>query len=166
MAKRATTTSPIGPNNHLGGRGRGAGGRGTSRAPRPAPRAPHARFGLTLIEVLISLAILSIGQVIVMQGLARGAHALAAARYRSTAYTFASAKLADLELSQQQGAEARLSGRFGSGQETFNWRVDAVPQEDQPGLELVTLTVDWRQGQHAYAQRFSTMRRAAEKPTE
>jgi hypothetical protein len=108
--------------------------------------------------VLISLAILSVGQVIIMQALARGAYALASAKRRSTAYAFAAAKLADLELSERQRVEPRLSGRFGSGQDTFGWRVDTAPDSAQ--LELVTLTVDWRQSGHAYAQHFSAVRRA------
>ena len=96
-----------------------------------------------------------------MQALARGAHALAAAQYRSTAYAFAAAKLADLEIGLQQRQEMKTSGRFGSGQEAFEWEVATAPQ-DHPKLELVTLTVDWRQGQHRYASNFSTVRRVPE----
>ena len=95
-----------------------------------------------------------------MQALARGAHALAAAQYRSTAYAFAAAKLADLEMSLQQQQELRTSGRFGSGPNAFDWQVTTAPQDDQPQLEQVTLTVDWRQGPHRYASSFSTVRRA------
>ena len=95
-----------------------------------------------------------------MQALARGAAALASAKQRSTAYTFAAAKLADLDLSQQQRIEPRLSGHFGSGRELFGWRVDAVPEPERPELELVTLTVDWQHGRHDYASRFSTVRPA------
>lgn len=101
-----------------------------------------------------------------MQALAQGAAALASARHRSTAYTFAAAKLADLEMAERQRLEPRLSGRFGSGRDTFGWRLDMAPEVEQPRLELVTLTVDWRQGQHAYASQFSTVRRAPEEPTQ
>ena len=112
--------------------------------------------------MLISLAILSVGQVIIMQALARGAAALATAKQRSTAYAFAASKLADLELSERQHAEPRLSGRFGSGRDTFGWRIDAAPEAGQPRVELLTLTVDWQHGQHDYASQFSTLRRAPE----
>ena len=95
-----------------------------------------------------------------MQALARGAAALASAKQRSTAYAFAAAKLADLELSQQQRVEPRLSGHFGSGRELLGWRVDAAPELERPELELVTLTVDWHQGHHDYASRFSAVRLA------
>ena len=131
------------------------------------PRTPNPELtrrcqGLTLIEVLFSLAILAVGEVLIMQALARGAHALAIAERRSTAYAFAAAKLADLEMSFQQRAEPNMSGRFGAGQGAFEWRVDSVPQDDQPKLALVTLTVDWRQGKHEYASRFSTVRRLSD----
>jgi prepilin-type N-terminal cleavage/methylation domain-containing protein len=118
--------------------------------------------GLTLIEVLLSLAILAVGEVLVMQALARGASALAAAEHRSTAYAFAAAKLADLEMSFQQRQELKTNGRFGAGRDAFEWQVEAAAQDDQPRLELVTLTVDWRQGPHRYASRFSTVRRVPE----
>ncbi len=97
-----------------------------------------------------------------MQALARGAYALVTAERRSTAYAFAAAKLADLDMSFQQRAEPNMSGRFGSGQGAFEWHVDSVPQDDQPRLALMTLTVDWRQGKHEYALRFSTVRRVPE----
>ena len=117
---------------------------------------------MTLIEVLLSLAILAIGQVVILQALARGAYALAGAERSSTAYAFAAAKLADLDLSFQQRVEPKMSGRFGSGQGAFEWHVDRVPQDDQLRLALVTLTVGWRQGKHEYASRFNMVHRAPE----
>ena len=150
MAKRATTILSIGSN--------------PVEAVGPLARWPvqpaNRQTGLTLIEVLLSLVILGIGEVVILQALARGAHAMAAAERQSAAYAFAAAKLADLELGVQQGGELKTSGAFGTGSSRFDWHLDTVPQSDDPRLALMTLTVDWRQGPHRYASSFSTIRRA------
>ena len=93
MAKRATTTSPIGNNPSV------RSGEWGVRSEHAELRTPNSeltrrRQGLTLIEVLLSLAILGIGEVVILQALARGAHAMAAAERRSAAYAFAAAQLA------------------------------------------------------------------------
>jgi prepilin-type N-terminal cleavage/methylation domain-containing protein len=153
MAQQATTTSATGSN---------------VRRPEPlgpgTPRRPRwsALRGLTLIEVLVSVAILAAGAVVVMQALARGAHALATARHRATAYAFSAAKLADLQQQLDQGALEKTSGRFGTGAARFDWHVDAAPLADAEDLELVTLTVAWRQGRHDDAQHFSLVHRLPE----
>jgi hypothetical protein len=117
---------------------------------------------LTLIEVLISIAILAIGQVLIMQALARGAHALSVAERRSTAYAFAAAKLADINLRARQGEAIDMDGRFGSGRSAFEWRIDRFPQPDHPAIELLTLTIDWPQGKHRVASSFSAVRQLSE----
>ena len=94
-----------------------------------------------------------------MQALARGAYALTVASNRSTVYSFAAAKLTDLELSTRQGVAPKSSGRFGSGAGQFEWQVEASPLDDEPQLALVTLTVAWRQGRHRYESHFSTVQR-------
>ena len=120
------------------------------------PRAP--RQGLTLVEVLISVAILAVGAVLIMQALARGAYGLTVASNRSTAYAFAAAKLVDLELSAQQGTVPKTRGRFRTDRGRFEWTVHTAPL-DEPQLELIMLTVSWRQGRHAYESSYSTAQR-------
>ena len=108
------------------------------------------------MEVLISIAILAGGAAIIMQALARGAHALALAQRRTTAYQFAASKLADLELAEAEGKAIRSAGQFGTGPERFEWHLKAAPL-DAPTLQMVTLTVEWRQGGQRYESRFSTV---------
>jgi hypothetical protein len=106
--------------------------------------------------VLISIAILASGAVIITQALARGAHALALAQRRTTAYSFAASKLADLELAAAEGDTARTAGAFGVGQDRFEWHLETAPL-DVPSLQTATLTVTWRQGGRDYESRFSTV---------
>ena len=166
--------SPIGSHKR---RGQGPGARGlgnkgkpaTSSPPVPGPRspipvfwplAPHldTRRGLTLIEVLVSVAILAAGAVLILQALATGAYTLNVARNRTQAYTFARSKMADLEMALRQGEELKTRGRFRMGREQYRWTLHSSATED-PEFELITLTVAWRQGQHDHESQFSTVRR-------
>lgn len=119
---------------------------------------------LTLIELLLSVAILASAVTLILQALVQGASASALTRSRLSAYAFSSAKLADLELSFDHGVVPRPAGTFHANDRQFQWRVDTSPLPDDPQLELVTLTVSWPQGAHRYASRVSTVRRAAEPP--
>ena len=112
---------------------------------------------MTLVEILISVAILATGAVLILQALARGAQALSLARSRAVAYAFASAKMADVELATAQGKDVTPEGQFRAGHESFHWHLEAVPTADEPELQLVTLTVGWRQGRDAYTTNVSTM---------
>lgn len=116
------------------------------------------------MEVLVSIIILAGATVFVLQALVRGAHALTLARNRLRASTFASAKMADLELQFRQGLAPDPAGRFRMGRDQFTWRVDAEPAASDPQLELVTLTVNWQQGPHTYASQLGTLRRLPETP--
>jgi len=113
---------------------------------------------LTLIEVLITIMILSGGAVLVIQALGRGAQALARAKTQMVVYQFARAKMADVELGLRQGEELAPRGRFQSNGEEYRWSVAAQPLEE-PELERVTLTVDWSLGRYSYDAKFSTVRR-------
>ena len=144
------------------GWGLGAGGRTLPRARSPQPIAKH---GFTLIEVLVSIAILASAVVLILQAFVRGAYVMALAKNRLRAYTFASAKMADVELALQHGREPDPDGRFSAGREQFRWRLDRAPADD-PQLERVTLTVSWRQGRRAYESHTATLRRLTEQPEE
>ncbi|MBI4342931.1 MAG: prepilin-type N-terminal cleavage/methylation domain-containing protein [Candidatus Omnitrophica bacterium] len=123
---------------------------------RPALRS---FVGFTLVEVLLSIAILSAGAVLVMQALARGAFALNAAEARTTVYTFAAAKLADLEIGFGQGLIPKTSGEFKADGQPIRWRLETSPVAEEPELELVTLAVSWPQGRQRQEERFTMVRR-------
>lgn len=114
---------------------------------------------MTLIEILVSVAILATALVFILQACARGAYVLTQSKYRLRAYAFASAKMADVELAFRQGVVPKTAGEFRVGPDQFHWRVETAPSTDDPQLEQVTLTVDWRQGRNAYESRVVTMRR-------
>ena len=157
-AKKATMTLGIGSSEGAGGGRRGARERRFSHAPRPTPHAPA--HGFTLIEILVSVAILASAIVLIMQAFARGAYALNLSSNRLRAYAFAASKMADLELSVRQGVEPKPDGQFRIGQDRFQWQVSATPIPDEPALKLVTLTVEWAQGKRSYTSQTSLVTRA------
>lgn len=107
--------------------------------------------GLTLVEVLISVALLAGGAVLVIQAFAHTWEAAGMEDERSTAYLFALSKLSDLELAHQQGHDLRdrLSGNFRSGKETFKWETSIEPAFPPPAAskevppDRLTLLVQW-----------------------
>ena len=159
MAKRATMTLGIGSSRDRSGLGAEGWGQ-LPGAQSPEPRANTRAF--TLIEILVSVAILASAIVLIMQAFARGAYALSLSRNRLRAYTFAAAKMADLELGVRQGIPPKPDGQFRIGQDRFHWQVSAAPIPDEPALALVTLTVGWTQGRREYTSQTSLVTRIPE----
>ncbi len=113
--------------------------------------------GLTLVELLISVAILSVAVVLILQALLRGAYALTVAEHRFKAYTFAVAKLADLEMTPAIDPE-KTKGEFTMGRSRFDWSVAVQEDPQNATLNLVTLTVGWQQGRKTYETAISFLK--------
>ena len=159
MAKKAKMTWRIGSNN-VRSRLRVLGSGQLPTAHSPEPRA--CVRGLTLIELLISVAILASAAVIIMQALARGAYTLALAHNRLRAYAFCASKMADLETHFRDANPLDTHGEFRNGRDQFQWHVETSPVSDDPPFELVTLTVGWQQGRAAYESQVSALRRVVQ----
>ena len=125
----------------------------------PAPRTPHPAFGLTLIEILLSLVILSTAVTFIMQALARGAVALHVAKNLIGAYAFADAKLADAQLALAQHKDPSGSGSFRQGRDPFEWTMAIAPWADALGVDEVTLQVAWQQGGQRYTRDVALLHR-------
>lgn len=153
MAKRATTTLQIGSNvrGFAGSRVRGF------NALTHQPANPLTA-GLTLIEILISIAILAFALTLILQSLGRGAYALALAGNRLRAYEFAAAKMGDLELAWRLAEEPKARGSFRMGGTLFTWSLDEQPLE-RPEMALSTLTIRWDQGRHEQASQVEAVHR-------
>ena len=115
--------------------------------------------GFTLVEILVSITILATALVFILQACVRGAYMVTQTKYRLSAYAFASAKMADLELAFRQGVVPKAAGEFRVGQDQFQWHVDTEPASENAQLEQVTLIVGWHQGRYAYESRVATLRR-------
>lgn len=134
-------------------------GRVTSDASRFTNDESRTTCGLTLIELLATIVLLSVSVVFIMQALARGAHSVRLAQQRLAAYTFLASKIAEVELDLQAGREElRPHGTFRMSGTPFHWQLGTLPVTDAPQLEEVTLTVGWRQGPHDHESHVSLLR--------
>lgn len=118
-----------------------------------------SRSGLTLVEVLASLVIISIGSVFILQALAKAAHTLTVAENRFLAYAFSASKFAELEVAKAEGLD--LPGEEGSFREkgtTFDWFWEVAPSpEEGPFLGEMRLSVTWKKGRHRYEKTTETL---------
>jgi type II secretory pathway pseudopilin PulG len=114
--------------------------------------------GLSLIELLVSVVILSAGSVLAMQALMRVAHAQMVAEYRANAHLLAAAKMAEVELAFLDGHAPNRpdEGSIRLGDQAFEWYLSAMPAPDESGLWSVTLDVGWQHGTHAFERRLAT----------
>ena len=70
--------------------------------------------------------------------------------------------VADIEIALKQGITPRAKGQFRMGPMPFHWRLEAESLEEEPALQLMTLTVAWRQGGHEYDSAVSAVTRIPE----
>ena len=117
--------------------------------------------GLTLIEVLVSLVILSAGAVTILQAMMRISHAQILTTYQSKAYLFALSKLGDVEMAFRQGGDVKEhdDGTVRVGECAFQWELAAIPLVEEPLVRAVSLAVRWRAGAQDFQRRFETQLR-------
>lgn len=101
------------------------------------------RRGFTLIEVLVSLVVVTAGLTIIAQGFLTGGRASVASQNDTLATMLAESKMAELEagiLSMQTSA----SGTFEPERPDHSWSLEPE-STDTTGLVKMTLTVTWKE---------------------
>ena len=124
--------------------------------------------GFTLIEILMSVAILSIGTVLVMQALARAAWGITAAEHRRQACLFSLSKMAEAELTLRtmKELEEHSGGSFQADQQAFVWNLSSMPETEGSPRRLISLAVTWEDGAHRYEHRVQTVLASSKRPDE
>ena len=120
--------------------------------------------GLTLIEVLISVVILSMGSVVIMEAFGRMAQAMAIADDETGAYLFAMSKMSEVEVEFREGRapeEDEESGSFRLGERGYEWALRSSTLSEEPPVKSIALDVEWQRGSEMYTRRFETMLRVA-----
>lgn len=106
--------------------------------------------GFTLIEVMVSVAILSIGLLVIIQGFSSSLNTLRICQNNLEASLFAEEKMAELEIYSKQekkGFGPDLSGVLpGAGNLSFEWRIGLAPETGYEGLNKVLNIVSWIEG--------------------
>jgi type II secretion system protein I len=99
------------------------------------------RRGFTLLEVIVSLVVLTTGLVMVMEAFTVGLRASAAADRRTMAALLLQDKMEELKKEPLLTAGSD-EGDFGEDFADYNWRVD-ISETETPGLVHVEVTVMW-----------------------
>jgi prepilin-type N-terminal cleavage/methylation domain-containing protein len=128
-------------------------------AERPILR-PRTHKGFTLIEIMISVSILSLGLILIMQGLAKCVNILRISQSNLAATLLAEDKMAEMEIAaKQDGAKAFLgdtSGEEKSGNLELNWQIRLTPDEGYENLNRILATVRWKDGRNNGSSVLST----------
>jgi len=120
--------------------------------------------GFSLLEVVVALAILSLGFVTVLQLFSGGVRSMDLSEQYLKAVTLAHSKLNELEL-----AEFNLAGTVGifQGEDHYRWEVNVTPypsalnnEENHIHLQEVALTVFWEDRGQGKEVRLTTLKLA------
>ena len=105
----------------------------------PASCGFRSHYGFTLLEILVTVAILSIAMVAILKANVQNLDALTRTRVASTASVLAASKLAEVEAA---GAAnwSEFQGDFGEDYPDFTWEVETAGTELE-GLIRVAVTV-------------------------
>jgi prepilin-type N-terminal cleavage/methylation domain-containing protein len=117
-------------------------------------RTASSRKGLTLIEVLIALVIISVGISSLMLAMSRCLAVVRTARNRNVAYNLLRLVEMEYPIDKTSIEEGWESGDF-EEMDGYTWRreVIMVDQEERPGLFLVTTRVQWAErGRNAFEE--------------
>lgn len=103
-------------------------------------RTAHGRYGFTLLEVMIAMAILAITLVTVYQSQSQSISMAANSRFLTTASLLAQSRLAQIDAADPRTVVSG-NGDFGEDFPGYAWRVEVSSVEQLPLLKRITLTV-------------------------
>ncbi|MCF7870593.1 MAG: prepilin-type N-terminal cleavage/methylation domain-containing protein [Candidatus Omnitrophica bacterium] len=106
------------------------------------------RNALTLIEVVISVAILSVGLTVILSGLAGMLNTLRISQNNLKAGFVLGQKMAQLELKRREkgSLEKGFSEDFEFDKLNFQWDLSLSPVEDFKNLKKVVSLLSWQEG--------------------
>jgi prepilin-type N-terminal cleavage/methylation domain-containing protein len=115
--------------------------------------------GFTLIEIMISISILSVGLIFILQGLTQCISILSISRDNLEASLLAEEKMAEVEIAVKQDTATfskDTSGEARSGNIELKWQIRLTPDSEYEDLNEVLDTVYWKEGRRSGASVFST----------
>jgi prepilin-type N-terminal cleavage/methylation domain-containing protein len=118
-----------------------------------------ASRGFTLVEVLVTMALMAAILPVAMRGISIAITTAAASRHRVEAATLGQAKLTEivaLSTIQLDSSQLGSSGDFGEAYPTYTWS-SRIVDDPTVGVTHVTLTVNWLERGTQQALDLSTM---------
>ena len=118
-------------------------------------RRVRRRDGFTLVEVLVSLALVGVVLPVAMAGVTLAMGMGETARHRTEAAALAGGKLAEL-MATGDWQSSQTSGDFGDEWPAYTWEVN-VEDWEEPDCDQVTLTVRWTTRGREHATSLATL---------
>ena len=108
-------------------------------------KSARGNGGFTLIEIIVTLAILSLGLPVLLQSFSNAANTQKNAEDKTTSLYLLKTRMAEIDI-QGYPDIGQEEGDFGENS-PYRWRTevhDVVSDEFQDGLRAVTVTVTWQ----------------------
>ena len=105
--------------------------------------------GFTLIEIMVSIAILSFGLILILQGFTQSLNALRISRNNLKTTLLAEEKITEIQIEAKQSTDlyfGNLSGESDIDNIEFKWETSIIPDEEYEHLNKVRTTVSWKEG--------------------
>jgi prepilin-type N-terminal cleavage/methylation domain-containing protein len=115
--------------------------------------------GFTLIEIMMSVAILSVGLIMVLQGFSYAFNILRISRDNLETSLLAQEKMAEMEIKVKQKKDEFFkdaNGELQSNNIEFKWQIRLTPDREYEDLYEAITTVSWKEGRRDGASIFST----------
>ena len=105
--------------------------------------------GFTLIEIMISVAILSFGLILILQGFTHSLNILRISENNLQATLLAEEKMAQLQIDAKNSEYGFLTDFNGESQIDnieFRWQTSITPDEEHEDLNELLTIVSWKEG--------------------
>jgi prepilin-type N-terminal cleavage/methylation domain-containing protein len=105
--------------------------------------------GFTLIEIMISVAILSFGLILILQGFTHSLNILRISQNNLQATLLAEEEMSQLQIDAKNSKYGLLTDLNGESQVDnieFSWQTSITPDEEYEDLNKLLTTVSWKEG--------------------
>ena len=120
--------------------------------------------GFTLIEVMLSVVILSLGFTLILQGFSQALKTLRISQNNAKASVLADSKMAELQINAKEGQDVLSSGvneKILLNNIEFYWRSEVTLDQEDENLNKTVATLSWQEGKRKGATPIVTYLRSA-----
>ena len=120
--------------------------------------------GFTLIEVMLSVVILSLGFTLILQGFSQALNTLRISQNNAKASMLADSKMAELQINAKEGQDVLSSGvneKILLNNIEFYWRSEVTLDQEDENLNKTVATLSWQEGKRKGATPIVTYLRSA-----
>jgi len=113
-----------------------------------------SRRGFTLIEVMMSVAILAFGIVSIYEALFVSVDANAYYTHYLSVQDWVSEKIWEVQdelTAAQELRSEQTSGQIIRNHKAFDWNMDVAPLDEEQGLYSVYVTLSWKEGEKQFS---------------